>query len=89
VDGPEKNVFWERADDRTRPGYAELRQSGERVFRPGDVLAMPSGTIHSVCNESDHVTLSLHVYGKHVNFTDRSQFDPDKRSETPFILKLA
>ncbi|MFM0004689.1 cysteine dioxygenase family protein [Paraburkholderia dipogonis] len=89
VDGPEKNVFWERTDDRTRPGYAELRQSGERVFRPGDVLAMPSGTIHSVCNESDHVTLSLHVYGKHVNFTDRSQFDPDRRRETPFILKLA
>lgn len=88
VDGPENNVFWQRIDDRSSPGYAELRQSGEKVFRPGDVLAMPAGTIHSVRNESNQVTLSLHVYGKHVNFTQRSQFDPDKHSESPFILKL-
>lgn len=89
VDGREKNVFWERVDDRSRPGYAEVRRIGEKVFGSGDVLVMPSGMIHSVVNESDQVTLSLHVYGKHVNFTQRSQFDPDKRSETPFIVKLA
>ncbi len=89
VDGPEKNMFWERMDDRSRAGYAELRQIGEKVFGPGDVLAMPTGMIHSVRNESDQVTVSLHVYGKHVNFTERSQFDPEKRSEAPFIVKLA
>jgi predicted metal-dependent enzyme (double-stranded beta helix superfamily) len=89
VDGPEKNIFWERTDDCSRPGYAELRQTGEKVFGSGDVLVMPAGMIHSVRNEADQVTLSLHVYGKHVNFAQRSQFDPDKRSETPFIVKLA
>src|SRR4029434_8035572 len=89
VNGREKNVFWERTDDRSHPGYAWVHQVGEKVFGTGDVLMMPAGMIHSVRNESDQVTLSLHVYGKHVNFTERSQFDPDKHTETPFIVKLA
>src|SRR5918911_2847262 len=25
VDGPEKNLFWKRLDDGSRPGYAEIR----------------------------------------------------------------
>jgi predicted metal-dependent enzyme (double-stranded beta helix superfamily) len=89
VDGPETNVFWARTDDGSRPGYAELRRVGEKVFQPGEVLAMPAGTIHSVSNESERITVSLHVYGRHTNFTERSQFDPDRRTQAPFILKLA
>ncbi|HSA69352.1 MAG TPA: cysteine dioxygenase family protein [Burkholderiales bacterium] len=89
VDGAEKNVFWERADDRTRPGYAELRKIGEKLADRGDVVAMPAGAIHSVHNESERVTLSLHVYGKHVNHTERSQFDPARRTETAFKIRLA
>lgn len=88
VDGPERNVFFERTDDRSRPGHAELRQIGEQVLQPGEVLAMPSGTIHSVRNDSAVVTLSLHVYGKHINYTRRSQFDLEQHAEKPFILKL-
>jgi predicted metal-dependent enzyme (double-stranded beta helix superfamily) len=88
VDGWERNVFFERTDDRSRPGYAELRPIGEQVLGPGEVLAMPSGTIHSVSNDSERVTLSLHVYGKHINFTHRSQFDLEHRAEKPFIVKL-
>lgn len=88
VDGPEKNEFFERVDDRSRSGHAELKKIGEKVFEVGDVIAMPTGTIHSVWNDTDRVTLSLHIYGKHINFTGRSQFDPEKRTETPFILKV-
>jgi predicted metal-dependent enzyme (double-stranded beta helix superfamily) len=88
VEGSERNVFFERTDDRTRPGYAELRQIDEQILGPGDVLAMPSGTIHSVSNDSEHVSLSLHVYGKHINFTSRSQFDLEQHAERPFIVKL-
>jgi predicted metal-dependent enzyme (double-stranded beta helix superfamily) len=88
VDGSERNVFYERTDDRSRPGYAELRPIGEQVLGPGEVVAMPSGTIHSVSNDSERVTLSLHVYGKHINFTRRSQFDLAQHAEKPFIVKL-
>ena len=87
VDGPERNVFWERIDDRSRPGYAEVRKRGEKVCDVGDVLIMPSGVIHSVVNETDRTTLSFHVYGKHFNHTNRYQYDPDKRTEMPLKVK--
>jgi predicted metal-dependent enzyme (double-stranded beta helix superfamily) len=89
VDGPETNVFWARADDGSRPGYAELQQVGQRTFNPGEAVTMPSGTIHSVRNDSEQITLSLHVYGKHPNFTDRSQFDVAQHTRTPFIVNVA
>jgi len=89
VDGPEVNKFFDRVDDRTRPGHAELKKTGEKVFGVAEVVAMPTGGIHIVWNETDKVTLSLHIYGKHINFTGRSQFDPEKQTETPFVLKVA
>lgn len=88
VDGLEKNEFFERADDRSRPGYAELTKVGEKVCGVGEVLAMPRGVIHSVWNETGAVTVSLHIYGKHINHTGRSQFDLRKKTETPFIVKM-
>jgi predicted metal-dependent enzyme (double-stranded beta helix superfamily) len=88
VDGPEKNVFWERVDDRSRAGYAEIKKTAEKVFDVGDVIAMPQGTIHSVWNETEAVTLSLHMYGKHINYTERSQFDPKSRTQRPFKVKV-
>ena len=89
LDGEERNEFWRRLDDRTRSGYAELEKIGEKVFGPGDVLALPTGAIHSVWNDSDRVTTSLHVYGMHVNHTERSQFDPAARTEAPFKVKVS
>jgi predicted metal-dependent enzyme (double-stranded beta helix superfamily) len=88
VDGAERNEFFQRADDGSGPGYAELRKIGEKVCGVGDVVAMPRGTIHSVLNDTDAVTLSLHVYGRHLNHTGRSQFDIERRTETPFVLKV-
>jgi predicted metal-dependent enzyme (double-stranded beta helix superfamily) len=88
VDGPEKNQFFARADDRTRAGHAELRKVGEKVCNVGDVIAMPKGMIHSVWNETDATSLSLHIYGKHINHTGRSQFDVEKQTETSFIVRL-
>ncbi len=88
VDGPEKNQFYERVDDRSRPGRAELKKIGEKVCGVGDVVAIPAGMIHSVWNESNQVSVSLHVYGKHINYTGRSQFNLKEQTETPFIVKL-
>ena len=88
VDGPEKNEFFERQDDRSRPGYAELKKVGEKVFGVGEVLAMRAGQIHSIWNESETASVSLHIYGKNIQHTGRSQFDVEKRTETPFVLKL-
>lgn len=82
--GRERNTRWRRVDDATRPGYAELACDGARIVGAGDVVAMRSGAIHSVSNAGEGVSVSLHVYGRHVNFTERSQFDPEHRREAPY-----
>lgn len=88
VDGPERNEFFERADDRSRPGYAELRKVGEKVFQAGEVVGMPAGVIHSIWNDTEATTLSLHIYGMHPNFTERSQFDVENKTEMPFKVAV-
>ncbi len=88
VDGPERNVYWKRLDDGARPGYAKLERAGEEVIGPGEVAAFLPDAIHSVVNETDKITLSLHVYGKHINSTERSQFDPEKNIEAPFKVTV-
>ena len=88
VDGPEKNEFLSVRTTGARAGYADLRKVGEKVCGVGDVLALPQGMIHSVWNETDAVSLSLHIYGKHINYTGRSQFDLKTQTETPFIVKM-
>ena len=52
-------------------------------------MAFAGDAIHSVSNEGDRVTLSLHLYGRNLNFAARSQFDPQSGAETPFKLRLA
>ena len=89
VHGPELNRFFERIDDRSQAGHAELKQIGAKSFGVGEVVAMPAGAIHVVWNESDAVSVSLHIYGKHVNFTQRSQYDMEKKTETPFVVKVS
>lgn len=88
VDGDERNVFWKRLDDGSRPGYAQIRRQGEKVFGAGDVLTLLPGAIHSVHNDTSLVTVSLHVYGYNLNLATRSQFDPERDLEQPVSLKL-
>ncbi len=87
VDSLEKNIFWKRRDDGSRPGYADVVWNGEKVFGLGEILAFLPHEIHSVRNETEQVTVSLHIYGKHLNHTGRSQFDIEKQAETSFIIK--
>jgi predicted metal-dependent enzyme (double-stranded beta helix superfamily) len=84
VDGAEHNYYWRRFDDRSRAGYAEVREVGGEEIGPGEVLTMLPDAIHSVANETGQVTLSLHAYGRHPNHTERSQYDPEARTAQPY-----
>lgn len=86
VDGSETNVFWQRLDDGSRPGYAQIEKQAAKVFAEGDIVSFLPDAIHSVINETARVTVSLHVYGKNLNYTGRSQFDPAKGTQTPMVL---
>jgi predicted metal-dependent enzyme (double-stranded beta helix superfamily) len=81
IDGDEKNVLWRRRGKR-------LERQGTETIGPGQVATFLSDAIHSVSNEGDRITLSLHVYGRNLNFAERSRFDPETHVETPFKLKL-
>ena len=45
---------------------------------------MRTGAIHAVWNDTDRVTVSLHTYGKHINHTERAQFDPESNTAQQF-----
>jgi len=88
VTGQEKNTFWERVDDGSKAGHAKLEKLREHRISTGEVVTMRTGEIHSVVNESEEMTLTFHVYGRHLNHTGRSQFDVENNLEIPFILEM-
>ncbi len=89
MEGQEQEVNWDRLDDGSKPGHAELKRSGEHVMAPGDVACCYPEHIHSVWNVGKAVSMSLHTYGRHINYTGRSEFDPAQKLERPFVVKVA
>lgn len=87
VEGEEVNTFWERTDDGSQPEYADLQKTGEKKFSVGESLVLMPSTIHSIRNVSEEISVSLHVYGHHINYTKRSQFDPEQHSVQPWKIK--
>jgi predicted metal-dependent enzyme (double-stranded beta helix superfamily) len=88
VEGDEVNDFWKRVDDGTEAGHCELEHLYKKTFKPGEVIALLPYIIHSVRNDTSKLSLSLHIYGKHVNFTERSQFDIEKKTVMPWKVVL-
>jgi len=86
VDGPEENSFWDRVDDGTREGHAEIVKRAAKDFAEGEVVALEPDHIHSVLNKTDATTVSLHTYGLHVNYTGRSRYDVEKNLEIPYVV---
>ncbi|HHF7366432.1 TPA: cupin [Legionella bozemanae] len=87
VTGVEKNFFWLRRDDGSQPGYADIKKQNKPIICfPGDVIAFNPDDIHSVVNISDSVAMSLHVYGKNLNYTHRFQYNPMTNTAEPFIV---
>ena len=88
IQGEECNTMYSREDDGSVPGHGEIRKRGEKVFHNGDVLAMPSGTYHTVSNKSDAVSVALHTYGMSINHTGRCQIDPETGKVEEFKIPL-
>ena len=88
IEGAERNVRYRRVDDGSRPDYAELEVKKEFNADAGELVCIHSGGIHRVTNETDAMTLSLHTYGRHVNFTNRSQFDLGSNERKGFKLRV-
>jgi predicted metal-dependent enzyme (double-stranded beta helix superfamily) len=88
IEGVERNVRYQRLDDRSRPDYAELEVKKDFDANEGELVCIKTGGIHKVTNETDSMTLSLHTYGMHINHTNRSQFNLDTNEKTEFIVRV-
>ena len=88
VEGEEFETHFKRKDDGSKAGYAELEQTGEVVMRVGDVSTCLSKDIHSVWNKGSTPSISLHTYGKHINYTGRSYFEPESNKEIPYLVTV-
>ena len=88
VEGIERNTSYKRVDDRSRADYAELEIKKAVNAAEGELICMKTGGIHSVHNDTENISLSLHTYGRHVNHTDRSQFDLETQEKKDFIVSV-
>lgn len=88
IKGVEKNILWQRHDDGSDEKHAKITPSTSTLCYPGDVITMSSKDIHSVVNpQNESISVSLHIYGKHFNYTNRHQFDPINGTMKPFIVR--
>lgn len=88
VKGCENNIFWDRHDDKSDPNFAQITRGKIMSCKPGDIVTMHSSGIHSVINPiKNSISVSLHVYGKHFNYTNRKKFNPEKNTVEPFIVR--
>jgi predicted metal-dependent enzyme (double-stranded beta helix superfamily) len=88
MEGQEQEVNYDRLDDGSKRGYADLKRSGEQVMTAGDVACCYPEQIHSVWNVGKDISMSLHTYGRHINYTGRSEFDLEHKREKPYIVKV-
>lgn len=89
IEGQEQEVNYDRLDDGGKPGYAALQRAGAQVMSAGEVARCYPEHIHSVWNVGKDISMSLHTYGRHINYTGRSEFDPEQKRETPYVIKVA
>jgi predicted metal-dependent enzyme (double-stranded beta helix superfamily) len=89
LEGQEQEINYDRLDDGSTPGYADLKRGRERLMAAGDIARCYPEHIHSVWNVGKGISMSLHTYGRHINYTGRSEFDLEHKREKPYVIKVA
>jgi predicted metal-dependent enzyme (double-stranded beta helix superfamily) len=87
VEGTEKNTVYERIDDGSVPGRAELKLREEVDLRPGNALAMMADDIHSVVIGGTKVIRHLHFYGQPLESLNR-RISYDIAAETCKVMDI-
>lgn len=83
--GRQSEVVFERTDDRSHEGFAQLAVKERNELEPGDFYElMPENDIHQVETTSDITSVSLHLLGNDNGCIWRHQFRPEEDAIAPF-----
>jgi predicted metal-dependent enzyme (double-stranded beta helix superfamily) len=88
VDGIEHNTLYDRLDDGSVPGKAEIRAREVVAIAPGTALAMLPDDVHSVEIKGDQVIRHLHFYGRPLETLDQ-RLTFDMENGTCKIMRMA
>jgi predicted metal-dependent enzyme (double-stranded beta helix superfamily) len=77
-----EDTRYERVDDGSRPGYAELRVVETRRVKAGEAMISypPDNDIHRVHNVTGKTTIEIHVYGADLAKLERHVYDPERKT---------
>ncbi len=80
---------YSRLDDRSREGYAELKESMHIIAPPGTITHVlpPDEEIHSMQNKTSKTTVSLHVYGQEIY--ECNMFDIQNKTYKRYNLAMS
>ena len=84
LEGHETQHWWKRHDDGSVFGYAHVERERSERIDAASILTMGSDAIHSLHNDSGALSVTLHIYGVNVDYTDRHKFDPSRRTASPY-----
>jgi predicted metal-dependent enzyme (double-stranded beta helix superfamily) len=88
VEGCEVNHLYDRLDDGTTSGKADLRERCQVRVEPGRSIALMPGDIHAVANLDTAVIRHLHFYGRALEVLDqRLVFDLAAGTCKPMVME--
>jgi predicted metal-dependent enzyme (double-stranded beta helix superfamily) len=87
IEGTEHNTLYDRLDDGSVPGKAEVRARETQAISPGNAIAMLPDDIHSVEIRDDEVIRHLHFYGRPLETLD-SRLTFDMETGTCKIMEM-
>jgi predicted metal-dependent enzyme (double-stranded beta helix superfamily) len=85
LDGWETQHRWKRLDDGSKAGHAELVHDGSERIDSRTIVTLATDAIHSVHNDSGAISVTLHVYGMHPDYTGRLGFNPREQTSAPYV----
>lgn len=82
-----EEVGYERLDDGSKPGFAELRelQGGQVSAGSTSYLLPPYQEIHAIGNNTERKTISIHIYGRDLD--EVNVYEPHSKSVRPMRIK--